>query len=1100
MRYIPSTNHLFATMLLGAFLTLASGAWSDAAQPPAPARTGEARIALVSAHPLDAARTLQDLALVALSQEKGIVLLQRDAVDKLLNEQKLNQSGLVEAKSAVQLGKVLAVDLIGVIDVSLEAKETLGFVVFDAATGVRLSDDGFALEKTDQQLGGIVKGVLTGAQKWRAGVKQLKTVCVLPVRNADLPRGMDAYCEAIAVALERQLVRHPTITTLERKWLDSVNNEKTIASAALSRELLASVLVVDLEIARGIKSKGVRGTVTVRDNAGKQLHQIEHQVEDEYGADLLGPLVKRLHAVLDTTKGSTLAEPAREARRFLHESEMLWKHKHHRPALRAAEAAYSILPDDASRSRLAECLLLFPREMWRKQPAVTLEEHYQFPPVERTAEELRTGLSMARRGQQLIDSAKPRVNELPDHGWFYSLAENAESAKADSWTWQAIRAIRIKPSDPSIDDDIREFRLTCLAREFSRLQEIQAMKRWTPTIKLQRLTTGLRSRVVTTIDAFAPDSASRQKALGDAARLWLDVARQIPAENFPAETAMGFAETMLAGLALQRGTDKRSVADTDAAAAIFKELRTHPHPVLRVYGAHFQMKLDLGLKRITAPEAGQRLRDNFVQAKLWLDQAHFKNPNPHRVAFYEFFNTALWMADRELEPKTVDDAYADISEYMLDHKDVPGWVMASLIGRNLIKDRGKLSSNLQVLYRFQEMYEGPNHRLFHDPTKYLPRQFKHFETMILQIDPTLAKQKLEAPWDKVITLAEARKIPDTSRLYTGVRHDDHVYFLAGVQDPAPKTQVYLQLLRAGLDGGEIQALGRLPITPRDFDGQSPRYDFAYDDCVIQGLVHGKHFIAGTARDGIFIFPLDGGVPARIGDKEGLPALEVNRMTALDNQVIASLNGGYLVRIDLATQRVEVLASSRRTNKLSPFDNDQPFYIRSLVPDSARQRVLFTVGVLGTFKHPSIGMWEYNLKTRAFKKHLPTGTFNFSSFHANEVYMEQYQQEWLARYDLAKDQFTLLQGKTPDGMAKQEPLGLPKDFTAKFPRHLYHAGYVWDSWEFNRRSLQNGKEQFLPHPARGYTTMIFVRECLEPGRAGELLVGDKRGLYVVHLKK
>ena len=270
--------------------------------------------------------------------------------------------------------------------------------------------------------------------------------------------------------------------------------------------------------------------------------------------------------------------------------------------------------------------------------------------------------------------------------------------------------------------------------------------------------------------------------------------------------------------------------------------------------------------------------------------------------------------------------------------------------------------------------------------------------------------------------------------------------------------------------------------------------------MIRSCIHGKHFIAGTLRDGIFIFPLDGGVPARIGEKQGLPAQEVNGLTAIDNQVIASLNGGYLVQIDLATRRIEVLASSRRTNKLSPFDNDRPFYIRSLVPDPSRQRVLFTAGVFGTADHSSIGMWEYNLKARTFKKHLPMVWFNFSGVHGDVVYMEEYQHEWLGQFDLSKDQFTILKGKTPDGLDKQRPSGLPQKFTAKFPDRLYDGGFLWETSPFARRSLQTDKEEFLPHPAQGYTLQVGARECLEPIRPGELLVGDWRGLYAVRLKK
>jgi hypothetical protein len=1069
-----------------------------AVAPPIPVRKGDARIALVAAHPLGAVRTLQDLALVRLSDEKGVVLLQRNAIEKILAEQKLTQSGLVEAKHAVQLGKVLAVDLIGVIDASLETREATGLVVFDAASGARLYDDEFPRDNLEEQLRAVAKGVQTAMAKWRAGYKHVKTVCVLPARNADLPRGMDSYCDALGATLERRLVHHPGIVTLERKWLDSVNQEKSLAAAAQMREVLASVLVVDVEIARGSAGTGLRGTVTLRDNAGKALHRFEHQVADDAG-DLLGPLTKRLHEVLNTAHSDALVKPSREARRFLRESEMLWKYGHFRRSLRAAEAAYALVQDDDTRVRLAECLLNYPREMWRKHPALKLADRPKFAPVERTAEEVRAGLSMLRRGQQLVDSAKPRVQAMPDHAkpvWF-SLAESGECARADLLAWQAMAAIMIKPADPSIAEELREFRNTAIRRHLERVQEIAGMKRWPHRDRLQRLTPGLRTNIVEAIVALAPDVPTRQKALRDAVHIWLDVSRPIPVDAFPAAMVFPLADGVLSPMFLKSVTSKRSPAGVKADAAILQEMRTHPYPAVRLYGRHFAMKGDLAAKQITLQEAEIRLRTLIDDGKRLLDTASYKNPVPHRVAIYECFQFILADAESSFSAALINELNGGILEYMLDRKDVPGQVTARLLGHNLVV-RGKLHIGLDTVHRFKELYAARSHRLFHDPGKKLPKQFKQYETTILQIDPTLAKHKLEPPWEKVTPLVNLNALTHASRLYAPLTHDRHVYFLAGVHDPADKNRAYLQLHRVAVDGGGIERLGKLPVTLQDYAGKNPRYAFGYANCVTHSLIHGTHFVAGTARDGVFLLPLAGGTPVRIGDKEGLPALTVTALAALDGKVFAALAGGYLVQIDVDSRRVQVLASARRINKLSPFDNDRPFRIRTILADPKRQRLLFPVGV-GSLVHPNVGLWEFNLTTRQFKKHLRIAWVRFSNIQGDVVYLEHTQYAWLAQFDLAKDQFTLLKGRTPNGVDKQTPRGLPAPFYAKFPERLYHAGYLWETSPFQRRSLTINKEEFLPHPARGYTLQVYVRECLEPIGTNMLLVGDRQGLYVVQLK-
>src|SRR5207237_6448474 len=124
-------------------------------------------------------------------------------------------------------------------------------IVFDVATGVKLADSGFASANLQPQVEHVAVNVRSAVAKWRAGPRNLKTLCFLPVRNADLPRGLDPFCETLAAMLEREALGFEGIAVLERKRLDLFNKEKTLAAEAATRELLTSLGIVEMEVARG---------------------------------------------------------------------------------------------------------------------------------------------------------------------------------------------------------------------------------------------------------------------------------------------------------------------------------------------------------------------------------------------------------------------------------------------------------------------------------------------------------------------------------------------------------------------------------------------------------------------------------------------------------------------------------------------------------------------------------------------------------------------------------------------------------------------------------------------------------------------------------
>jgi WD40 repeat protein len=1066
---------------------------AEAAPAPA-ARTGPARLALLAPPGAEAARAVQALALAQLGGDKGVILLERDTVERLLREQKLSLAGLVSADTAVRAGKVLAADLLGVLEAVPGGKQAVGFTVFDAASGARLLDVTFTGTDPGLQARAAAAGARAAVKKWRAGPGGLKTVCFLPVRNADLPRGMDRFCEALAAALERQALEHPAVVTLERKRLDAVTKEKALAGGPAGA-LLASVFVVETEVGRAEDGVGLRATLTVRDAAGKVLHRVTHQIADPGGAGVLGPLSRGLYQALKADPGPALARRGREARRFRREADLLWQYHEYRQALQAAEAAYALSPDEDARFLLAHHLNLYALELLR--PGIVAATRYTNEPFDAGPETVREVLGLARRAQQLIDAARARAGASGDPGGFWGRGETADSYSAEGRLYGQLRYVRLRPPDRQVEEELAAFRVGCVRRQVERVRELAGRVPRDPG-GFGRLTSALINRYVTQVQAFAPDSATLAKAVRDLLAAWLEVTRDMPPDGMDAGQTAQFAHYVLSA-ACHTGFRELTYTEADRALLLplLRALRKHPVAAVRLYAADWETYQLVKLGRINDEEAGRRAALAVEEARRLIERP----PQRPRVALYLFLEHMLQAGRLQSGGRPAAEQWFALADSMLERGDVVAgpWCHAAAAG---LASREYHARALNLIRRMREVYAAPWHRVFHDPSRLVPRELDRTEDTILKLSPGLARERPGVPWDRVLTLAESQRLPQANALLAPLRHGRHVYLLAGGTDRA-RTRPFLRLVRASLDGGPPELLGKAFVTLKDFDAGHPEYAFRglprfVTECVIQD----GRLYAGTGSDGIYVFPLAGGDAERVGEEEGLPSPAVVSLAAADGKLVAALEDGYLVVYDPGRKRCEVIASSRRTRRASPFDDGRPFRARDLLADPERHRVLFVL-VQETFTHPNTGTWEYNLKDRRFRKLLPLALYRPSRVEGGAFYLDGREWSgatWLGRFDLATDRFTLLQGKDPAGLVPQGPAGLPRDFSAVFPGKVYFGGHVWQAFPFARRPAAGGKEEYLPHPTQPSMLNASAAECLESVGTDRLLVGDWRGLYLVHLQE
>ena len=257
------------------------------------------RVALVCPDKTEAIRNVQTLAEAKLSQTPGVQLLERQAIDKVLTEQKLSVSGVVSADQALTVGKLLSVDLFAILEPGPDKKEATGLVDFHVRNGARLWGNAALPLGTLEGTVTATEGAVRSALQKRAAADKLRPICLLTVRNVDLPRDRDIFCDSVGQLLERQFVASPSLGVLERRRLEQVNQERNLPTDSPLHALLASVVTVDLEVGASGDRKGLRATASLSNGRGKSLGKVSVTVSKNDAAELARALFKDLAKALD---------------------------------------------------------------------------------------------------------------------------------------------------------------------------------------------------------------------------------------------------------------------------------------------------------------------------------------------------------------------------------------------------------------------------------------------------------------------------------------------------------------------------------------------------------------------------------------------------------------------------------------------------------------------------------------------------------------------------------------------------------------------------------------------------------------------------------
>ena len=248
-----------------------------------------------------------------------------------------------------------------------------------------------------------------------------------------------------------------------------------------------------------------------------------------------------------------------------------------------------------------------------------------------------------------------------------------------------------------------------------------------------------------------------------------------------------------------------------------------------------------------------------------------------------------------------------------------------------------------------------------------------------------------SPWKTPVCLLDmAEPINGLGWLYKPVIQDGQVCVVALGFHEWGLPEDSLQLMRISLKGGPPALLGRARIDGIDWQnrpyvlkrGPASRLK---DETpaplpVVRAACIGVGCYFAATCSGIYIFQIKGGRVQHLDTANGLPSDDVQAVAFLDGKLYLAAGeldrAGYLAAYDPATRKVATLASSRRSEHISPLDDQPPFYTLSLVADTIRHRLImaFSSVLIPNGKKygiaPTMGIWSYLPATNEFKRLTP----------------------------------------------------------------------------------------------------------------------------------
>lgn len=865
--------------------------------------------------------------------------VERTGIRKILAEQKLNLSGVVQPEKIIQAGKLVQANMFIFIEAFTVNKSKMVSMTFtETRTGIQLAN--IIVPEKDIFSGETDLPIISARalNKLNTPDEERLYISMLSLRNEEPGHYLDKVLGGLNVMIAHDLSKIEKIVLLDRTHIDRLRTERELSDAELAMKSACLFL-------EGAARRSEDGKNLVLDY---RVYSIDHEIKDQF--EVISEInkfsmtrEKFYKQINEKLVGGSLGgdieiateQPRKEARLFANTAKYYLIHELKEKACQAAEAAFCLYPCKGYNLLVVKAWMLQSEfykdaKLYRFEPDYisnfkytnkNLPSNFREIVLKRSIRAALAVNSYIREGYSFRMQYWPEYAAVVQNGFIFGSnalkvpIEKGETGLID--LRNEIRDIQVENFKISLGEIKKKSHPVFYAKA-TKLGLIMAPY-WYPSVEQYiGFVSTTAPNALETIDAFSGVSnADRNHSIF------------ILSENVARSIA---------------NMKKRMPDSTEQAKLIEleKTLATHNEPIFRFAG-------------LTSLDGQPAIKDFLGIIKKYKFHREPKND-------WELARMLMDFDYDQLDKTQTDQLCQTVMDYFLEpenHKRIPIWVR---IFKKWMRHYEKLYAEEDEEQASQEI----KNKLFTYAEKMLSCIEKgtsgstggridvnHIQ-FYQKLQETYSEQKDQSTsiWDNFII--EELNINKNGSLKSLFYRNKRLYLVYKMNSAPFEFAISSFPIE---DGAEIEN-GSIVTLPQKYDYYHLWAFDAYENKVaFSNLKSGIVYCEGNKCN-------------IINDEKGLPSNCVNSLAFADNQIYLgfgecpfdrSTQGGGLVVYDPDSQKLTTLYSGRSTKNGSLLSSGKPYSIKAMLPDSKRGSIFMGINFDGEdYKEKLTGLWRYDV--------------------------------------------------------------------------------------------------------------------------------------------